>query len=121
MSSNTRTLVFQSSRAYCATLLPVAPVANTVFLCMAQMVSELKEQNGLLKTEKDDLNRLIQEQNRQMTGVQTETLKVASSLVSLCLSFIAKSAKTKPTPLLWPLQRKWLKPSCRKHSSWARS
>lgn len=44
------------------------------------MVSELKEQNGLLKTEKDDLNRLIQEQSQQMTGVQTAALKVTHSL-----------------------------------------
>uniref|UniRef100_A0A8C5I2S4 Myosin VAa n=1 Tax=Gouania willdenowi TaxID=441366 RepID=A0A8C5I2S4_GOUWI len=33
---------------------------------MEKMVSELKEQNGLLKTEKNDLNRLIQEQSQQM-------------------------------------------------------
>lgn len=32
------------------------------------MVAELKDQNGLLKKEKDDLNRLIQEQSQQMTG-----------------------------------------------------
>lgn len=44
------------------------------------MVSELKEQNGLLKTEKDDLNRLIQEQSQQMTGVQTAAAKVTPSL-----------------------------------------
>lgn len=35
------------------------------------MVSELKEQNGTLKKDKDDLNRLIQEQSQQMTGAQT--------------------------------------------------
>lgn len=47
---------------------------QNVSTCMcAQMVSELKDQNGLLKTEKDDLNRLIQEQSQQMTGVQTES------------------------------------------------
>ncbi|XP_060895750.1 unconventional myosin-Va isoform X3 [Labrus mixtus] len=34
---------------------------------MEKMVSELKEQNGSLKKEKDDLNRLIQEQSQQMT------------------------------------------------------
>nr|XP_043886357.1 unconventional myosin-Va isoform X2 [Solea senegalensis] len=34
---------------------------------MEKMVSELKEQNGLLKKEKDDLNRSIQEQSQQMT------------------------------------------------------
>uniref|UniRef100_UPI003AADF25F unconventional myosin-Va n=1 Tax=Centroberyx gerrardi TaxID=166262 RepID=UPI003AADF25F len=34
---------------------------------MEQMVAELKDQNGLLKTEKNDLNRLIQEQSQQMT------------------------------------------------------
>lgn len=33
------------------------------------MVSELKEQNGFLKKDKEDLNRLIQEQNQQMTGM----------------------------------------------------
>ena len=32
------------------------------------MVSELKDQNGLLKKEKDDLNFRIQEQSQQMTG-----------------------------------------------------
>lgn len=37
------------------------------------MVSELKDQNGLLKTEKDDLNRLIQEQSQQMTGTNITT------------------------------------------------
>ncbi|XP_075907269.1 unconventional myosin-Va isoform X3 [Nelusetta ayraudi] len=42
---------------------------------MEKMVSELKEQNGLLKTEKDDLNRLIQEQSQQMTE------KMARSIV----------------------------------------
>lgn len=60
---------------------PLARVANTTFSCVCpQMVSELKEQNGLLKTEKDDLNRLIQEQSQQMTGVQTAALKVTLSL-----------------------------------------
>uniref|UniRef100_A0A671YTG8 Myosin VA n=1 Tax=Sparus aurata TaxID=8175 RepID=A0A671YTG8_SPAAU len=34
---------------------------------MEKMVSELKEQNGTLKKDKDDLNRLIQEQSQQMT------------------------------------------------------
>uniref|UniRef100_A0A8D3CYP0 Myosin VA n=1 Tax=Scophthalmus maximus TaxID=52904 RepID=A0A8D3CYP0_SCOMX len=34
---------------------------------MEKMVSELKEQNGSLKKDKDDLNRLIQEQSQQMT------------------------------------------------------
>ncbi|CAB1428521.1 unnamed protein product [Pleuronectes platessa] len=34
---------------------------------MEKMVSELKDQNGLLKKEKDDLNRSIQEQSQQMT------------------------------------------------------
>lgn len=33
------------------------------------MVSELKDQNGLLKKDKEELNRLIQEQSQQMTGV----------------------------------------------------
>ena len=36
------------------------------------MVSELKDQNGLLKKDKDDLNRLIQEQSQQMTGVMVD-------------------------------------------------
>ncbi|XP_034435632.1 unconventional myosin-Va isoform X7 [Hippoglossus hippoglossus] len=34
---------------------------------MEKMVSELKDQNGLLKKDKDDLNRSIQEQSQQMT------------------------------------------------------
>ncbi|XP_068597998.1 unconventional myosin-Va [Brachionichthys hirsutus] len=34
---------------------------------MEKMVSDLKDQNGSLKKEKDDLNRLIQEQSQQMT------------------------------------------------------
>ncbi|XP_034042752.1 unconventional myosin-Va isoform X2 [Thalassophryne amazonica] len=34
---------------------------------MEQMVLDLKDQNGSLKKEKDDLNRLIQEQSQQMT------------------------------------------------------
>ncbi|XP_073320920.1 unconventional myosin-Va [Pagrus major] len=34
---------------------------------MEKMVSELKEQNGTLKKDKEDLNRLIQEQSQQMT------------------------------------------------------
>ncbi len=34
---------------------------------MEKMVPELKDQNGLLKKEKDDLNKLIQEQSQQMT------------------------------------------------------
>ncbi|KAM9366505.1 unconventional myosin-Va [Symphorus nematophorus] len=34
---------------------------------MEKMVSELKDQNGTLKKDKDDLNRLIQEQSQQMT------------------------------------------------------
>lgn len=38
------------------------------------MVSELKDQNGLLKKDKDDLNRLIQEQSQQMTGVLVDPL-----------------------------------------------
>ncbi len=39
------------------------------------MVSELKDQNGTLKKEKDDLNRMIQEQSQQMTGTQTSSHK----------------------------------------------
>lgn len=38
-------------------------------LLLWQMVAELKDQNNLLKNEKDDLNRLIQEQSQQMTGM----------------------------------------------------
>ncbi|XP_056134161.1 unconventional myosin-Va [Lampris incognitus] len=34
---------------------------------MEKMVAELKDQNGLLKSEKEGLNRLIQEQSQQMT------------------------------------------------------
>ncbi|KAM3624690.1 uncharacterized protein V6R79_000223 [Siganus canaliculatus] len=34
---------------------------------MEKMVTELKDQNGTLKKDKDDLNRSIQEQNQQMT------------------------------------------------------
>ncbi|XP_028812636.1 unconventional myosin-Va isoform X6 [Denticeps clupeoides] len=52
---------------------------------MEQMVAELKEQNGLLKSEKDDLNRLIQEQNLQMTekmckAIQEETQQLETDL-----------------------------------------
>lgn len=36
------------------------------------MVSELKDQNGSLKQEKEDLNRRIQEQSQQMTGERTQ-------------------------------------------------
>lgn len=38
------------------------------------MVSELKDQNGLLKKDKEDLNRRIQEQSQQMTGVKASCL-----------------------------------------------
>ncbi|XP_037546731.1 unconventional myosin-Va [Nematolebias whitei] len=41
---------------------------------MEKMVSELKDQNGLLKKEKDDLNRLIQEQSQQMTEKMTRVI-----------------------------------------------
>ncbi|XP_077421039.1 unconventional myosin-Va isoform X3 [Vanacampus margaritifer] len=52
---------------------------------MEKMVSELKDQNGLLKKEKDDLNRLIQEQNQQMTekmarAIATETQQLETDL-----------------------------------------
>ncbi|XP_030620730.1 unconventional myosin-Va isoform X2 [Chanos chanos] len=52
---------------------------------MEQMVSELKEQNGLLKSEKEDLNRLIQEQSQQMTekmakALQQETQQLENEL-----------------------------------------
>uniref|UniRef100_A0A672JQE5 Unconventional myosin-Va n=1 Tax=Salarias fasciatus TaxID=181472 RepID=A0A672JQE5_SALFA len=42
---------------------------------MEKMVSDLRDQNGLLKTEKDDLNRLIQEQSQQMTAQETQQLE----------------------------------------------
>lgn len=41
------------------------------------MVSELKDQNGSLKKEKDDLNRLIQEQSQQMTGMKASLPKIS--------------------------------------------
>ncbi|KAL2088781.1 hypothetical protein ACEWY4_015680 [Coilia grayii] len=52
---------------------------------MEQMVAELKEQNGLLKNEKEDLNRLIQEQSQQMTekmqrALQEETQQLENDL-----------------------------------------
>ncbi|XP_077375931.1 unconventional myosin-Va isoform X3 [Festucalex cinctus] len=52
---------------------------------MEKMVSELKDQNGLLKKEKDDLNRLIQEQNQQMTekmarAIAAETQQLETDL-----------------------------------------
>ncbi|MCI4378912.1 hypothetical protein PGIGA_G00221740 [Pangasianodon gigas] len=42
---------------------------------MEKMISELKEQNDLLKNEKDDLNRLIQEQSQQWTERMQRALK----------------------------------------------
>lgn len=44
------------------------------------MISELKEQNDLLKNEKDDLNRLIQEQSQQWTG--TEAIQLSSLVLT---------------------------------------
>ncbi|XP_069029487.1 unconventional myosin-Va isoform X2 [Embiotoca jacksoni] len=41
---------------------------------MEKMVSELKDQNGTLKKDKDDLNRLIQEQSQQMTEKMTRAI-----------------------------------------------
>ncbi|XP_054626207.1 unconventional myosin-Va isoform X3 [Dunckerocampus dactyliophorus] len=41
---------------------------------MEKMVSELKDQNGSLKKDKDDLNRLIQEQSQQMTEKMARTI-----------------------------------------------
>uniref|UniRef100_A0A3Q4GY60 Myosin VAa n=1 Tax=Neolamprologus brichardi TaxID=32507 RepID=A0A3Q4GY60_NEOBR len=41
---------------------------------MEKMVAELKDQNGLLKKEKDDLNRSIQEQSQQMTEKMTRAI-----------------------------------------------
>ncbi|KAF4101618.1 unconventional myosin-Va isoform X6 [Onychostoma macrolepis] len=42
---------------------------------MEKMISELKEQNHLLKNEKNDLNRLIQEQSQQWTDKMQRALK----------------------------------------------
>ncbi|XP_050990802.1 unconventional myosin-Va isoform X5 [Labeo rohita] len=42
---------------------------------MEQMIAELKEQNHLLKNEKNDLNRLIQEQGQQWTEKMQRALK----------------------------------------------
>ncbi|XP_066541823.1 unconventional myosin-Va [Hoplias malabaricus] len=42
---------------------------------MEKMISELKDQNALLKNEKDDLNRLIQEQGQQWTEKMQRALK----------------------------------------------
>ncbi|KTF94260.1 hypothetical protein cypCar_00023820, partial [Cyprinus carpio] len=42
---------------------------------MEKMISELKEQNHLLKNEKNDLNRLIQEQGQQWTEKMQRALK----------------------------------------------
>ncbi|KAI4896758.1 hypothetical protein NFI96_029249, partial [Prochilodus magdalenae] len=42
---------------------------------LMQMISELKDQNNLLKNEKDDLNRLIQEQGQQWTEKMQRALK----------------------------------------------
>lgn len=42
---------------------------------MEQLISELKEQNHLLKNEKDDLNRLIKEQRQQFTENMQRALK----------------------------------------------
>ncbi|XP_026233995.1 unconventional myosin-Va isoform X6 [Anabas testudineus] len=52
---------------------------------MEKMVSELKDQNGLLKKDKDDLNRLIQEQSQQMTekmarAITQETQQLVTDL-----------------------------------------
>ncbi|XP_072236362.1 unconventional myosin-Va isoform X3 [Leuresthes tenuis] len=52
---------------------------------MEKMVSELKDQNGSLKKEKDDLNRLIQEQSQQMTekmarSIAAETQQLETDL-----------------------------------------
>ncbi|KAK1785424.1 hypothetical protein P4O66_018792, partial [Electrophorus voltai] len=46
---------------------------------MEQMISELKEQNHLLKNEKNDLNRLIQEQGQQWTEKMQRALKEETS------------------------------------------
>ncbi|XP_061524368.1 LOW QUALITY PROTEIN: unconventional myosin-Va [Phycodurus eques] len=52
---------------------------------MEKLVSELKDQNGLLKKEKDDLNRSIQEQSQQMTekmarAIAAETQQLETDL-----------------------------------------
>ncbi|XP_074523308.1 unconventional myosin-Va isoform X2 [Halichoeres trimaculatus] len=41
---------------------------------MEKMVSELKDQNGTLKKDKDDLNRMIQEQSQEMTEKMTRAI-----------------------------------------------
>ncbi|XP_046897765.1 unconventional myosin-Va isoform X2 [Hypomesus transpacificus] len=41
---------------------------------MEKMVAELKEQNGLLKNEKNDLNRMLKEQSQQLTEKMTRAL-----------------------------------------------
>ncbi|KAF7698761.1 hypothetical protein HF521_003503 [Silurus meridionalis] len=46
---------------------------------MEKMISELKEQNDLLKNEKNDLNRLIQEQSQQWTEKLQRSLKEETS------------------------------------------
>ncbi|XP_076851437.1 unconventional myosin-Va isoform X5 [Brachyhypopomus gauderio] len=46
---------------------------------MEKMISELKEQNHLLKNEKNDLNRLIQEQGQQWTEKMQRALKDQTS------------------------------------------
>ncbi|XP_061734089.1 unconventional myosin-Va isoform X2 [Nerophis ophidion] len=48
--------------------------AQTYRTEMEKMVSELKHQNVSLKKEKDDLNRLIQEQSQQMTEKMARTI-----------------------------------------------
>lgn len=99
----------------------VSPTRGSCF--SSQMVSELKEQNGLLKTEKDDLNRLIQEQSQQMTG---EGGRVGGRAALLKLTIQLSRSPKVPSGLtsrvaLLPPQRKWLVPSCRRRSSWTRS
>ncbi|KAI1889663.1 hypothetical protein AGOR_G00165260 [Albula goreensis] len=49
--------------------------AKTYHSKMEQMVAELKDQNSLLKSEKDDLNRLIQEQSQQMKEKMEKALQ----------------------------------------------
>lgn len=47
-----------------------------MFSLVMQMLAELKETNCLLKSEKDELNRLIQEQSQQITGRYTLLLSL---------------------------------------------
>ncbi|KAM9766188.1 unconventional myosin-Va isoform 2-T2 [Menidia menidia] len=53
---------------------------------MEKMVSELKDQNGMLKKEKEDLNRMIQEQSLQMTEKMARTLAAETQQLEMDLN-----------------------------------